>query len=120
MKNYSVKYDARKNRIYATFKDTLKEEEAKDYIEEMKKAADKTKPNFTVCLDISCDPVHSKKTDEIFATGREYLLQKKVKGTATIISKSAMAKLQAKRMLKDMNHNTFTTQADADKYLDSL
>jgi hypothetical protein len=120
MKNYDLKYDGGKNRIYITFKDSLQVDEAKAYLKELKQLIDKTKPNFTLCLDLSCDPVHSKEVDEIFAEGRQYLREKGIKGIGTILSKSALAKMQIKRVTQDMNNNIFKNKQEAEKYLDSL
>ncbi|WP_027338803.1 hypothetical protein [Halonatronum saccharophilum] len=120
MKNYDIKYNGVKNRIYITFKDSLKTPEAKEYLEELKPIINKAKPNFTVCLDVSSDPVHSKEVDAIFNEGRQAMLKKGIKGVGTIMSKSSLAKMQLKRTLKDLKNNIFANKAEAEDYLDSL
>ncbi|OCL27783.1 hypothetical protein U472_04320 [Orenia metallireducens] len=120
MKNYDLKYDGGKNRIYITFKDSLKVDEAKAYLKDLKQLITTTKPNLTVCLDVSCDPVHSKEVDALFNEGRQALVEKGLKGIGTVMSKSSIAKMQVKRTLKDLNNNIFASKTEAEKYLDSL
>ncbi|GAB6100533.1 hypothetical protein JCM16358_24120 [Halanaerocella petrolearia] len=120
MNIYNINYNRSKNRIHINFKDSLNFKETKQYVKELKKVIDKAQPHFTFCLDFSCDPVHSKKVDAVFKEARQYAIENKMKGTATILSKSILSKIQMRKTLKDLNNNIFDNRKEAAEYLDSL
>jgi hypothetical protein len=121
MNNYTIRYNPLKNRIYITFSKALDLKEAKKYAQEINQLTNKAKPNFTTYLDISCDPIHSKKVNDLFDNLRKNIIDKEVKGVATIMSKSKVAELQIRRTLQIFKHHRiFSNGIEAEGYLDSL
>lgn len=117
---YTISYNSMKNRIYIILSDTLNEQDAASYVQDLKPVVDKSKPGFTICLDASNCGVLSPKVDEILGEARKYCVMKGIKATATVIGSSAIFKLQAKRTLAEVGNDLVATVADADTYLDSL
>ncbi|WAA10279.1 protein kinase [Fervidibacillus albus] len=116
---YEVKYDQGKNRIYITLEGNMSLQEIDSYVSAVKKATDEAQPNFTVCLDGSKAAPFAPDVDKKSVEARDYLMKNGLKGLATIVD-SAILKMHVNRTLKEMGNNVFATQAEADKYLDSL
>lgn len=104
---YKIVYNSAKNRIYVEMSATLDENSAAGYVKDFKAAADKAKSGFTINIEAINAGVHSAKVDEIFAEARNYVVEKGVKATATVIGTSAIYKLQLKRTLSEVGNDLF-------------
>ncbi|MET3292537.1 UNVERIFIED_CONTAM: hypothetical protein ABID98_005234 [Brevibacillus sp. OAP136] len=114
-----VEFHTSKNRVYITQTELITATNVDSFITDCLNVINKSKPGFTVLIDMSAGTTGTPEADAKLAELRAHTASKNPKGIATVVS-SAMIKALAKQKLKEFQLDIFATKEEAELYLDRL
>jgi hypothetical protein len=119
---YEVRVDIDKNRLYLTVKGFWKSPaQAPEYIADLKAAAEKIKPGFTILTDLRTMKPPTTEVGQLHVEAQKNLVESGLSKTAEVVGSAILLEMQLKKYAQtsSMSKAEFESVEEAEAWLDS-